>query len=69
MKQANKRRFLYFQILFLMIYFADALFYSYTTLYLSSLGLKESTIGQTINHFRYDDLLFIGQSHLESFGG
>lgn len=49
MKQANKRRFLYFQILFLMIYFADALFYSYTTLYLSSLGLKESTIGQTIS--------------------
>lgn len=41
----ENRKYYYLKILFLIIYFADALYYSYTSLFLSSLGFKEGVIG------------------------
>lgn len=44
MEQANKNYY-YLKFIFFLRYFADAMFYSFTTLYLASIGLKEGIIG------------------------
>ena len=40
----ENRKYLYLKVIFFVIYFADALYYSYTSLFLSSIGFKEGII-------------------------
>lgn len=44
-KLKRNKKYHFLQILFFIVYFADALFYSYTSLFLSSLGYEEGLIG------------------------